>query len=167
MHFSRNIHWNSTKCINNNMFRTTVLWYRINCRQEALGSTVHSEYESGRCGDSFMKKLNKKHSKAPCAVGNVRCISMENSMQINTSLENSMQINISIGRKACKLTSAWRTVCKLNFRLLKINAVHELKPLDFEKRLHFCRWFYSFLDTYGIYKLDNTFFYRWRRAIPQ
>ena len=37
-------------------------------------------------------------------------------------------------------------------------AVHELKPFDFEKRLHFCTWFHSFLHTHGICELDNIFF---------
>ncbi|GFX28132.1 uncharacterized protein TNCV_424591 [Trichonephila clavipes] len=32
-----------------------------------------------------------------------------------------------------------------------------MKPPDFEKRLHFCRWFRSFLDTKGIRKLDKVF----------
>ncbi|GFV13568.1 transposable element Tc3 transposase [Trichonephila clavipes] len=39
-----------------------------------------------------------------------------------------------------------------------MHADHEMKPPDFEKKLHFFRWFRSFLDTYGICKLDNGFF---------
>lgn len=40
----------------------------------------------------------------------------------------------------------------------KITAVQELKPADYEKRLHYCEWFNNFIQLNGKDVLDETFY---------
>ncbi|GFQ83612.1 hypothetical protein TNCT_217631 [Trichonephila clavata] len=56
-------------------------------------------------------------------------------------LKSSRKLILQLGMS---LSSAWRTARELNFRPFKMHATHGMKPPEFEKRLHFYRWFRSF-----------------------
>ncbi|GFQ87452.1 transposable element Tc3 transposase [Trichonephila clavata] len=77
---------------------------------------------------------------------------METALQ-KSPMKSSRKLAVQLGML---YSSTWRTACELNFRPFKIHVVHEMTPPDFEKKLHFCRWFRSFLNTYDIRKPDNV-----------
>jgi hypothetical protein len=47
---------------------------------------------------------------------------------------------------------------KLNLFPYKVTAVLELKPADYERRIHYCEWLKNFIQTKTIDILDVTFF---------
>lgn len=54
--------------------------------------------------------------------------------------------------------SAQKAMKKLHLRAYHVRSVQELKEPDKQKRLLYCRWFRSFVDTKGIVQLDRVFF---------
>ncbi|KAL4084269.1 hypothetical protein QTP88_028094 [Uroleucon formosanum] len=54
--------------------------------------------------------------------------------------------------------SAQKAMKKLKFHAYHVRSVHELREPDKEKRLVYCRWFRSFIDSNGIGELDRVFF---------
>lgn len=54
--------------------------------------------------------------------------------------------------------SAQKAMKKLKLRAYHVRSVQELKEPDKEKRLLYCRWFRTFVDTNNIVQLDRVFF---------
>jgi hypothetical protein len=56
------------------------------------------------------------------------------------------------------LASPGKGLRKLHLRPYVIRAVQELKGPDTEPRLHYCRWFRSFVEENGLNMLDMIYF---------
>jgi hypothetical protein len=58
------------------------------------------------------------------------------------------------------LATAYKAVrVKLNFFQFKLTSVQEFKPVDHEKRIHYCEWFKIFIHTKAVDILDVSFFH--------